>query len=399
MAGNPVRGEWFTIIRAGEYPGKYPITAEDISDMAEDYDLTHRVGTVGLGHPNFLDGGHQKNLARIIELKAVGDDLMGRLDKVDPELRVAYDSGSYPNWSGRIIPPHLSETKRMYLSGVDFLGVAQPAVAGMRVSFSQSLAESFCANPIHKDDTPNTKGDTDMTVTLEQVKGELTTFKTDAVDPLSQQIKAMETSLASVNDAISKLTTSVGELKKAPASPPNPSGDFASINDAIAKLSTKVDELSQRPSMTAEELKSLKDASLKVTDLSKKNDDLRSAEADRAVADATKGIPAGYCSDEKKAAMKQWYLAGDPAFGIAKGEYDKLRPTFANLSAELSPKGAGEADDISKQEGYMEGADKLANKRSVRAYAILKEKGIKKGDANFANELALAQQQAHKEIK
>lgn len=371
MAGNPVKGEWFTILRAGEYPGKYPITSQDVQDMADDYNASFRMGTVGIGHPNFLDSGQQPNLAVVSELRAQGNELRGRLSKIASQLVSDFTEGRVVSWSGRIIPPFLSETGRMYLSGVDFLGVAQPAIGSMRVAFDQTVTDSYCAVPVDKDKQtqPLHQEETPMSVTLEQVNAELTKFKSESVDPMSATLAKLQESQTALTSQISQLTA-------------------------------KIEELNKRPAITADELSQLKATTAQVTDLKAKNDALLSAEADNAVAEACRGIPAGHCPEAKKQLMKKWYTEDRPAFDLQKAEYDKLRPTLAKTFTDShAPDGEGpDPDDIKNQEGYMENADELANKRSVRAFAILKEQGKKKGDPDFAHALGLAQQQACKEI-
>jgi len=118
--------DWIQIFKAGAYPGKMPVTAEDLETMARGYDPRRHEAPLVLGHPE----GDAPALGWVERLRRVGDTLWARVRQVTPELRRAVREGRFTKISMAVYP-QFAGSGGMYLRHVGFLGAEVPAVKGM----------------------------------------------------------------------------------------------------------------------------------------------------------------------------------------------------------------------------------------------------------------------------
>ncbi len=130
---------WIQIFRAGEYPGKIPVTADDLKTIADTYDPKVCEAPLVLGHPDTDSPAY----GWVEQLRVVRDQLWAKVKQVAPELSRLVREGAFKHISMAVYPDFEGSGKR-YLRHVGFLGGMPPAVKGMTpVKFSAGEYESF----------------------------------------------------------------------------------------------------------------------------------------------------------------------------------------------------------------------------------------------------------------
>lgn len=130
---------WIQIFRAGAYPGKMPITVEDLKSIAADYDPARCEAPLVLGHPDTDSPAH----GWVAQLRVIRDQLWAKVRQVSPELQRMVRAGAFKHISMAVFPA-FEGTGKPYLRHVGFLGGATPAVRGMTpVRFAAGTFEAI----------------------------------------------------------------------------------------------------------------------------------------------------------------------------------------------------------------------------------------------------------------
>jgi hypothetical protein len=130
--------QWIQIFRAGAYPGKLPITVDDLKAIASGYDPRRSEAPLVLGHPDSDSPAH----GWVEQLRVIRDQLWAKVRQVSPELKRLVREGAFKRISMAVFP-EFEATGKMYLRHVGFLGAATPAVKGMApVKFAEGAFES-----------------------------------------------------------------------------------------------------------------------------------------------------------------------------------------------------------------------------------------------------------------
>ena len=125
-------GGWWDIARAGLWKGtiagaptRIEITAEDLHNMAADYDPQVQEAPVTVEH-------HREGPAHgwVAAVRVFGDRLQARFADLSESLSQWLCSGAYRSRSIEMYKP-FETTGRAYLGAVSFLGAAPPAVKGL----------------------------------------------------------------------------------------------------------------------------------------------------------------------------------------------------------------------------------------------------------------------------
>lgn len=130
---------WLEIFKAGEYPGKVPVTVDDLRFMAAAYDPAKSDAPLVLGHPDTDSPAH----GWVERLRVLGDTLWAKARDVSPELTRLVKSRAFQHISMAVFP-NWQDSGRPYLRHVGFLGAATPAVKGMQpVRWADAKFDAF----------------------------------------------------------------------------------------------------------------------------------------------------------------------------------------------------------------------------------------------------------------
>jgi len=143
------------IFIAGEYPGKMPVSVEDLDTVVADYDPAKYNAPLCFGHPEF----DSPAWGWVTGLRRTGELLYAKLKGISPWVKDVVNKGMFQYVSARFFPPEESPTKKIHLRHVGMLGAYDPAVHGLegmkfnqlnpeeiqsRINAAASAGESFC---------------------------------------------------------------------------------------------------------------------------------------------------------------------------------------------------------------------------------------------------------------
>lgn len=351
--------EWIGVFKAGDYGYKGTYTAEDVAELAEQYDPLFRKAPATIGHPPWAEiTGEQKAHGWVNALKAVAGVLYAKFENISQELFDGIRSGHYKGRSIGFMPKKYSGTGQHELWHVAFLGASTPHSTGLLPTFTFSEEDQERIVSIDFSDSPQPKGEPGTSQPL-------TATNQDKDQPLNKGTDEMDKE------------------------------QLEALQNDLKKLSDQVAELSKRPDISAEELAGLKQKSTEFDALNAQKETLETALAAQAKADAEKDItalfenvPPSLATEELKAIALSLHMADDQkGFESFEQFIDGIKAKFAYLFRENVP---GDATLNQRPKGVIEGADETANKIASRAEEILSQ------NPNISR--ALAQDQAYEEV-
>ncbi|MBN1515525.1 hypothetical protein JXA32_03040 [Candidatus Sumerlaeota bacterium] len=164
-----LEGRWIEVFDAAGHGREWPVSADEVRRIAENYDPKFHEAPVKLDHG---DGGPAG--AWVAELKAEGTLLLARLSQAADWLTKALRSGAFKKRSVELYRDLLG--RGPYLRAVALLGAAAPAVKGLRdVEFREDEGEYL----EFKFEIPNPKSETNS-------KCETPMIETDEVAMMSE---------------------------------------------------------------------------------------------------------------------------------------------------------------------------------------------------------------------
>lgn len=184
------------VFRAGDYGPKGTYTAEDLQQIAADYDAAWHEAPVTLDHRQ-----EGPAFAWVAGLRCAGDVLVARLKDLHESLREWIREGAYKKRSIELYRS-FTRTGRPYLRAVSFLGACPPEVKGL-------------ADPVFRDDAGerfviewNDPAEGDKKETAAFVEKELSgqSDPTDPTDP-SDPSPSMAARIASLREEATRLAT------------------------------------------------------------------------------------------------------------------------------------------------------------------------------------------------
>jgi len=143
------------IFIAGEYPGKIPVSVEDLDTVVADYDPARYNAPLCFGHPEI----DSPAWGWVTGLRRAGETLHAKLKGIAPWVKDVVNKGMFQYVSPRFFRPEESPTKKIHLRHVGMLGAADPAVHGLegmkfnqltpeeiqsRISAASAAGENFC---------------------------------------------------------------------------------------------------------------------------------------------------------------------------------------------------------------------------------------------------------------
>ena len=197
---------WIEIFRAGEYPGKTPVTREDLDRVVRNYDPAGHEAPVCVGHPS----NDAPAYAWVEGLKLEGNTLLMKERQVDPDFHRLRQAGRYKKRSAAFYPD--ANGRANALRHVAFLGAEPPAVKGLKdVSFDDA-GRSFIEFELGQEEA----------VAEKTVKDQIKEFFAEMFRPTEQRTfsesdvsalvtRAVETATKPLQDQVTSLTTKLND--------------------------------------------------------------------------------------------------------------------------------------------------------------------------------------------